>query len=288
MERVLDHKREEAIIRLLDDDSPVVQAALKEEFKRLDDAGIALLRKLARSRNRIVAAQARDFLEELQGPNTIKRFRAFIRSLNYELETGCLLLNRTVYPEVDVAETCMEIDAIAARCRELMVLPSSPWEKCKILNRVLFHEYGFRGNTENFDDPLNSFMAQVLERRKGIPITLSILYILVAQRCGLDLEPIGMPGRFMVGCFLEERPFYIDAYERGGVRTAEELKEILRRNNLKARPSFLAPSSVGDVLKRCCQNLVRQYSMKNNPSKAKLFASFVREFEVTYSKHANP
>ena len=287
-ERILSAQRERAIIGLLDDDSPVVQAAIRDELKRLEGLGVEFLKKLGRSGNRILASHARDYLEEIEGPDTIKRFVQFIRSLNYELETGCLLLDRTVYPDIDRSECCMTLDAIAARCRELMVLPSSPWEKCKVLNRVIFHEWDFRGNTENYYDPLNSFLSQLLKRRKGIPITLSILYILVGQRCELVLEPVAMPRHFMVGCFLEKTPFYIDAFARGGFRTADELKEVLSKNNIKPRTCHLAPTPVGEVLCRCCMNLNHQYTLSSDLSHARLFEGFVDQFDRNYQRHANP
>ena len=75
--------------------------------------------------------------------------------MNYELETGALLLARTVTPRLDVGHCCTTLDAIADRCRELIVEPSSTREKCRILNRVLFHEWGFHGNVEHYTDPRN-------------------------------------------------------------------------------------------------------------------------------------
>ena len=113
------------------------------------------------------------------------------------------MLARTVNPRLDAGRCCEQLDAIAARCRELIVEPSSAREKCRVLNRVLFHDYGFRGNIEHYTDPLNSYLDVVLERKKGIPVSLSIVYLLVAQRAGLELEPVGLPGHFMVGCFLD-------------------------------------------------------------------------------------
>ena len=287
-QKMVSKEREDAIVRLLDDDSPVVKTAILEELKRLGGIGIAILNKLARGRNRILACQARDYLRELEGPDTVVEFVEFIRSLNYELETGCILLNRTVYPEVEAVDCCMVLDAIAARCRELMILPSAPWEKCKVINRVLFHEYGFRGDAENLSDPRNSYLDYVLKRRKGNPATLCIIYILIAQRCDIQLEPIGMPVRFMVGCFLDEVPFYIDAYERGAFRSEDDLRETLRANKVSASENSLAQSPVGEVLQRCCRNLIRQYQSVGDCENAKLFARFVRQFDVSYQRHVNP
>jgi len=280
-------EREEAIIQLLDDDSPVVREALLLELGRLGETGVICLKKVLCSGNRIIEKQARIFLDELQGPNTEKEFIQFIRSLSYELETGCLLLNRAVYPEIDTAESCFILDAMAARCRELFVMPVSAFEKCKIINRVLFHEYGFRLNKENLNDPQNCFLGQVLDLRKGNPITLSILYILTAQRCGLQLEPVVLPRNFLAGCFQENEVFYIDASERGAFRSPEEAREKFCVGKTVAGDNFLAPTPVGEVLCRCCQFLEREYKLQNNQVRARMFAGFVQEFEAIYRRHAN-
>ncbi len=282
----LTKEREEALIQLMDDDSPVVQKALQRELERLDEAGAALLKKVLRSGNRILEEHARLLLEELQGPDTVKGFIRFIRSLNYELETGCLLLNRTIYPEIESADSCFFLDAIGARCRELFVLPGSPLEKCKVINRVLFHEYGFHANKDNLDDPQNNFLNQVIESRKGNPTTLSIVYILIAQRCGLQLEPVILSDHFLAGHFQENETFYIDASARGAFRSPREARKIFSAANSKPENNHLVPSPVGEVLCHCCQNLARIYSLKNNQGRARLFTGFVQEFEATYRRHA--
>ncbi len=284
--RRISREREDALTALLDDETPAVRNALVDEFRRLGDTGLTLLRFHARSDDRILAAHARRVLDELEGPDPAGEFVRFIRSLNYELESGCTLIHRVVFPQMEAAEIYEQLDLIAARVRELMVHHSSPLEQCKVLNRVLFHEVGFRGNREDFDDPMNSLLGQVLRRRRGIPISLSILYILVARRVGLELEPIGLPGRFMVGCFAGAEPFFIDPFERGALRGAIEIMSLLDENGIEPDPTLLAPAPVGDVLCRCCRNLVRQFGLRNNPGKAKLFASFVREFEDVYRRHA--
>lgn len=285
-ERKISARREQAIIQLLDDDSPLVREAVVMELRRLGSLGRALLRNVMRGGNRILTSYAREYLEDLQDPDTVTDFIRFIRSLNYELETGFLMLNRTIYPEFEPAESCMRLDAIAARCRELMVMPNSAIEKCRVINRVLFHEYGFRGDIDNLNDPRNSFLSEVLVRQRGRPISLSIIYILVAQRCDLDLAPVGMRGRFLVGCFLTEEPFFIDPFERGALRSVDELRDVLRKNKLDFCPSQLSPSPVGEVLSRCCSNIVRQLTYNNRPEQASLFSGFVHEFEAAYRRYA--
>lgn len=280
----LSEERRSALLKLLDDDSTVVRQALLEELGRTGAEGVEFLRSLCDGGNRLLAGHAREFLELMGQHDTLAGFSRFIESFQYELETGCLLLDRTVDPDLDTGAVCSFIDAMAARCREIMVLPSTPLERCRVLNRVIFHEFGFRGDMESFYDPDNSFLSRVIARRKGIPLTLSILYLLVGQRCNLNLEPVGVPGRFMVGCFDGLEPFYVDAYEHGHFRTADDVERFVLRNFGSLERGSLHPSPVGEVLCRCCRNLVNQYRAQNNRKMAQLYARFVHEFESTYRK----
>lgn len=276
----------EALLSLLDDTSPAVRRALLARFTQLGSTAVTFLQTIARGSNRVLARHAARFLDELKFSDPVGEFRSFIQSLNYELESGSLLLARTISPDLEVGECCAALDQIAQRCRELIVEPSSAREKCRVVNRVLFHEWGFHGNVEHYTDPRNSFLDQVLTRRTGIPLSLSIVYLLVTERLGLELEPVGLPGHFIVGCFTDDLPFFIDPFDRGVFRDAGEIFELLRANNIAPKASDLAPTPIREVLCRSCRNLVNHYTAAGEPERAKLFSGFVDEFEATYEKHA--
>ncbi len=273
-----------AFLGLLDDTQPSVRKALLAHFLAHPNASAHFLKTIATGKNRPLAWHARWFLDELRFNDPVAEFTGFIRSLNYELETGALLLNRTVFPRIDIGACCETLDAIAARCRELITEPMTLREKCRIINRVLFHEHGFHGNHEQYNDPLNSFLAQVLTRRTGIPLTLCLVYLLVAHRLGLELEPVGLPGHFVIGCYHENQPFFIDAFEQGAFRTTEEIFAQLRARKITPKITDLAPTPVREVLCRCCRNLVHHYEAAGDTQNAHLFASFVDEFEATHGR----
>jgi regulator of sirC expression with transglutaminase-like and TPR domain len=119
----------------------------------------------------------------------------------------------------------------------------------------------------------------VLDRRQGLPITLSVLYLLIARRIGLELDPIGLPGRFMVGCFAEERPFYIDAWSGGKILELEQMENFLEHSSIEDSGSALLPVTVAETLCRGCRNLVYHFQLSKNPEKSSLFDEFVKEFE---------
>ena len=276
-----------ALLRLLDDDSPMVASAVSEQLKAFPEEGDAFLREVAKGADSDLASRALALMEELGWSDGVEDFLGFIRSLKYELETGWLLLDRTVHPTCDVSVCHLFLDEMAERCRQLMIPPITPRETCKLLNRVFFHEYGFRGAAKESHHPDNSFLHKVIEQRRGLPITLSVLYLLVARRIGFDLEPIGLPGRFMVGCFAEDVPFYVDVWAGGHLREIDELQDFLDRISVEDSASFLLPVTVAETLSRGCRNLILQFRREGDEKRSKLFHSFLREFEKALRSEAN-
>ncbi len=278
----LDGARQEALRGLLDDDSAPVRRALLAHFRALGPGAKTFLQAIARSANRPLARHATWFLAELKFADPVADFRAFIRSLQYELEAGALLLSRTVTPELDAGACVTELNHLAARCTELISEPASTREKCRIVNRVLFHECGYRGNVEHYTDPRNSLLDQVLTRRTGLPLSLSLVYLLVAQRLGLPLEPVGLPGHFIVGCFEADPPFFIDPFDKGVFLDPDEISTLLRTHGIPPQDTALVPTPVREVLCRNCRNLVNHYTTAGETERARLFASFVEDFEAAH------
>ncbi len=277
----------EAFLSLIDDPSPLVRKGLLAEFFRLGPTATDFLEEIISSQNRVLAGHARRMLTELRNANPTEEFRRFIQSMNYELESGSIMLCRVAYPELKAEDVCRQLDEIANRCRELLIKPSTPRERCNVINRVLFHELGFRGNTEDYANPENSFLNRVLETKRGLPISLSILYILVGQRIGAELDPIGYPGHFIVGSFEDDLPFYIDAFRRGKFRTPGQLLDYSNGFISASQLGDLAPAPIREVLTRCCRNLANHYASHEQGSMAQLFTSFVEEFESTRQRQAS-
>ena len=283
---MLSAARRDAFLSLLDDPLPLVRKTLLAHFASLGAPAVQFLQEVARGHHRVLARHATWFLEELKFSDPIAEFRGFIRSLNYELETGSLLLARTVNPSLDVGACCEELDRIAARCRELVSPPASAREQCRVINRVLFHEWGFRGNIEHYTDPLNSLLDQVLGRRKGIPLSLCTVYLLVAGRLGLELDPVGLPGHFVVGCYAGPQPFFVDPFDRGVFLDTDEVFAVLRADKVVPKSADLMPTPVREVLARSCRNLANHYHASGDAEHARLFASFVDEFDAAFARNS--
>jgi regulator of sirC expression with transglutaminase-like and TPR domain len=128
----------------------------------------------------------------------LDQFSALLCRENFSLAEACLLIAQDAYPDLDVAQYVARIDALASTVKSRLSSDAFAEQKVMVLNRYLFNDLGFCGNDGDYYDPRNSYLNQVLERRTGIPITLSILYMEVGRRLGLRFEGVSFPGHFLV------------------------------------------------------------------------------------------
>ena len=115
-----------------------------------------------------------------------------------DLAHACLMIAQDAYPKLDVERYLGEIERMAMRLRGRMPQTLGPEERIAALNEFLFDELGFSGNADDYYDPRNSYLNEVIDRRTGIPITLAVLYIEMGRKIGLPLEGVSFPGHFLV------------------------------------------------------------------------------------------
>jgi regulator of sirC expression with transglutaminase-like and TPR domain len=200
-------------------------------------------------------------------------FREAVESPDDEIDLAraALAIAQSEYPALR-AETCLtRLDQLAATARDRSAGEGGPYRLIAAINYVLFIQEGYRGNQDDYYDPRNSFLNEVIERRIGIPITLSVLYIEVARRVGLKFHGVGFPGHFLVKYVGEGEEIVIDPFDKGEVRTVEELRQILDGlygGKLAFRPEFLSPVSNRQIIHRMLNNLKAIYLRREDFLKA--------------------
>ncbi len=275
----------EILVRLLDDPSAPVHEALIGAFHEQGETALLRLRDLAGKSGDPLAAHAAKMLRALGDSDTVGAFLRYIRAGAMELEEGCLLFERVMNPTLNTKDFTDPLDAMATRAKALLEPGMPVRDSCKVLNRVIFHEWGYRGDQGIFLHPDGSLVARVLESRRGIPISLCIIYLLVARRCGVVIDPIGLPGRFMLGHGTEGPDgWFIDCYDSGVFRSSAEVKLILVQNGLPATDDLLLPADTAETLCRCCRNLSAQLEAVGDAANSAIFLGFVREFEKSASQ----
>jgi regulator of sirC expression with transglutaminase-like and TPR domain len=196
-------------------------------------------------------------------------FRSYAAQPDADLDLleGALLLARDARPGLDRDAVERELEQLAAPLaqRQLAGLPAAA--QARALADQLFVRAGFRGNTSDYYDPKNSFLDEVLARRTGIPISLSVLYVEVARRAGVRANPVGFPGHFLACIDAPDGArLVIDPFHGGGVRNEEALGELLRRSgsNLEYSEELVAPTPVRQVVSRMLMNLRGIYTMRGD------------------------
>ncbi len=193
-----------------------------------------------------------------------------------DLAHAALLIAQEEYPDLRPGRYLRELDALAHRVRQHATAAGSVREIVEEVNHVLFVQEGFRGNAEDYYDPRNSFLNQVMQRKLGIPITLSIIYIAIGRRLGLPVVGLGLPGHFIVGIQADER-ILIDPFNRGAILTLDDCAARVRAvygDRLTFHPRMLAPVSTRQILIRMLNNLKAIYAQSQDP--ARLLAAIDR------------
>ncbi len=200
------------------------------------------------------------------------------------LAEAALLLARLEYPELDVSGYMKRIHQLADEVRSR--LPDNPnaGDTLNQLNQVLFVEKGFEGNSDHYYDPRNSFLNDVLDRKLGIPISLSILYIELGQELGLPLAGVSFPGHFLVKLEIDNGAIVLDPYFGGISLSEEDLEERLQEfygDELKRHHFYglLATSSNKEIIVRVLRNLRNLYMQEGYWEKALTMADYMVDLD---------
>ena len=180
-----------------------------------------------------------------------EEFRRAVERPEEALDLGraALAIAESEYPRLDTTGYLARIDELAiAVTKHLTGDESGPHRSIAALNYVLFQKCAFRGNRDDYFDAKNSFLNEVIDRRIGIPITLSVLYMEVARRIGLPLLGVGFPGHFLVKYLDDREEIVIDPFNGGDIRTPDSLQQLLA--GLYGKPVALSPQLLDPVTKR--------------------------------------
>lgn len=188
------------------------------------------------------------------------RFTAMIARVDehIDLAEAALLIAAEEYSSLDIDGYLARIGEMAQQVRKRFPLELEPVKLIEELNRFLFDEEGFRGNSEDYYDPKNSFLNEVIDRRKGIPITLSVLYMEIARRLELPVVGAGLPGHFIVKYQTTAREILIDPFHRGALLSEEDCQRTLDRmyeGKVPFQREFLASVPKRLILARMLNNL---------------------------------
>ncbi|TAK48119.1 MAG: tetratricopeptide repeat protein [Betaproteobacteria bacterium] len=195
-----------------------------------------------------------------------------------DLARACLLIAEDAYPGLDVEKYMTELERLALRLRACLSQSAGAAEKVIALNQFLFDELGYSGNAEDYYDPRNSYLNEVIDRRTGVPLTLSVVYMELGRRIGLPLEGVSFPGHFLVRMKVRGGMLVLDPFAGGEPQSERDLRERLQRvvpagatgplpvSELPLE-QFLEPASNRQILARLLRNLKSIFRETDQPGR---------------------
>lgn len=253
----LSEKQKTALLNLLTDEDPEVYRAVRETILAQGPDVTGWLRRHALSDDPVLRRRAKSIILHFERITADNAFLGFCLSQGEDLplEEGALLLAKTRYPEVNEAAYRAVLDSFVRGIRPELSGLIGAKKILGALNNQMFGELGFTGNEQDYYDPENSYLNRVIDRRTGNPISLCVLYILIAKRLQLPIAGIGLPGHFICRYQSSAAELYVDVFNRGRVLTKADCIQYLLKGSFSVREEFLSPVSSRRILLRMCGNL---------------------------------
>jgi len=264
---ILDEKRRKALISLLADEDRNVYRTVRQKIISCGPSSASWLREHALSNDPVLRRRAREILGFFARQDADNQLLAFClnQGEDFDLEPSLLLLARTQYPEISAEAYSAMLDGFAAELRDRLDLNGDPLHILRTINDYLFRELKFTGDEQHYYDPDNIYFNCVMDRRIGTPISLSVVYLLVARRLGLPVVGIGLPGHFLCRYQSSRAEYYVDTFHGGKLMTkADCIKQVVHLPH-RFDESCLAPMSSRRILLRICANLHQIYTQQKSP-----------------------
>jgi regulator of sirC expression with transglutaminase-like and TPR domain len=204
-------------------------------------------------------------------PTARQRFYQEIRQPEINLAKAALYIAQEEYPDLEPEKYLNQLDTMAAELKQRLPAEDYPLRIIQTINRYLFEDLKFQGNTEEYYDPGNSYLNQVIERRTGIPITLSLVYLELANRINFPMVGVNMPGHFLIRPAVAEMEIFVDPFHNGEVLFTEDCQQRLSQifnRPVELRPEFSAAINPRQFLARLLGNLKIIYLSRSEIKKA--------------------
>lgn len=275
-----DDKDIRALIRLLSDDDDRIVKTISAKLVEAGGAAIPLLQE-AEVEQPAMAARIATVLDDIRGGAIELDLADLLRGDpdQVDLERGALALARYAYPELEEAQYVQKLDEMAAEARDRIGSRGGDEAIVKALGRYLFVDQAFKGNTRNYYEADNTYLHRVIERRTGIPISLSTVYLLIGKRLGLPVHGIGMPGHFLVRYESDRYQVFIDCFNGGAFLTEQDCGRFLTQAGYGFDEHYLCKSTNRAILIRSLRNLVPIYHKLNDRVREARLGRFIRLLE---------
>lgn len=271
-----------ALVRLIEDPDENIFRHVRDELVSYGDWIIPMLESSWEEEEFGLLFQTRveDLIHEIQFDAVKNALKDWIHSSERDLLEGTLIISRYQYPNFEEQLIRSKIQEIRKDIWLELNDRQTAYEKIRVFNKIFFGKYRFSGNSQDYHSPLNSCINTVIEMRKGNPLSLSILYSIIAQSLDIPVYGVNLPNHFVLayldrngineivnpqskyGCL-----FYINAFSKGGIFDEQEIRTFLKGLNMEERREYFEPCSNSAIIQRMITNLLNAFQQIGNVSK---------------------
>ncbi len=274
-----------ALISLIEDPDETIYKQVSSELKNYGESIIPQLEQYWELQDFGPLFQTRleELISTIQYEGVYNRLKAWKNSEDKDLLEGALIINKYQYPSYDETELRRAVSKIRQSIWLELNDNLTAFEQIRVFNHMFYTHHGFKGNRENYHQPQNSFLADLISTKTGNPLSLGLLYTYLADSLDLPVQGVNLPSHFIL-CYLDYYPFdeelgvikdeaevlfYINPFNAGAILQKEEIDEFLIKQNLPQDSRFYRPCENLEMIARMLNNLIHAYIAASNDEKVR-------------------
>ena len=272
-----------SLIRLVEDPDENIYAQIRDRILLIGHEAIPFLEDSWEKSDYGILFQERvaQLVHDIQFKGTKEALSVWIETREKDLLKGAIVIARYQYPDLDESMVNAEIEKLTKAVWLEINPKQTAFEKIKVFNKVFYDHFYFRGDAKTYSNPINSYINTVLETKKGNPLSLSLIYSVVAQQLDMPVYGVNLPNHFVLAYMDEHKIgglwqqneadygvlFYINAFSRGTIFQQHEITQFVKSLNLKPIRSYYEPCSNTQIIKRMLTNLIAAFQQVGNSEK---------------------
>lgn len=273
----MDNNKIKALISLLDDEDAEIISHVENEIVSLGEKVIPFLEnEWENNFNPVVQKRIEELIHAVQLDSLKEKLMTWKVEGAKDLLEGMWIVATYQYPDLEYSKLKKDIEQLYYEVWLDLQTDLQPFEQVKAINNVLFNKLRFAANTKNFHSPGNSMLNVVLETKKGNPISLCVIYMLVAQKLGLPIYGVNLPNLFILTYKSQDTQFYINAFNKGLIFSKSDIDNYISHLNLSQLDIFYEPCSNVEIVKRVFRNLVISFEKVGDSDKVEEIKSLLR------------
>lgn len=276
----------QSLLTLLDDPDPYIQDQVKSRLHELGDSAVPLLdQHKSEIKDENEKQRISDIIHSITFGNLEQDFMEYLEAGVEDLEDlekGAFLLARFGNPTLRAREYQKKLDHFAGMIRDDIRYSMMERKQMRRLLNFVFDDLNFRGNTENYHHPANSYLDQVIDRRKGLPISLGMIVLFLARRVDLPFNGVNMPIHFMLKFEGKYQTLFVDPFDGGNIVSHDQCYYFLKKNGVDPKAHHFRKAEPIEILARSIRNMIHSYAKREEEDRVRGLKELMNLVEMMY------